>query len=206
MAKNLANSTPTFLTKAKLYEMVTQKAASLGFNVFAQNYKIDARRLAMKCCLNLHIEIVPFEDLKICGVLYKGEFSTVIGLNARRSATGKNFDCMHELIHYWFHPQSSFYCADDAKNHLEWQANSGAAQFLMPYQSFIPNYCDLHDKLYARLQPDAAYDALVTVLARNYMVGEMAVKIHIDSLAAEIGQYIDGVGVDKIKITSPKRS
>ena len=185
--------------------MVTQKAQSLGFNVSSQSYKIESAALAMKCCLNLHIEVVPFQDLKICGVLYRGEFSTVIGLNARRSAAGKNFDCMHELIHYWFHPQAGFYCTDGTKDHLEWQANSGAAQFLMPYQSFIPNYCDMHDKFYERHSPDVAHNALVTALARHYMVGEIAVKIHIENLSAEIGQYVNGTPVDKIKIVSPSR-
>ena len=196
-----------YLSKAKLYAMITNKAQSLGFNVFAPNYKIDACKLAIENCVNLDIQILPFEDLKICGILFKGEFSTVIGLNARRSAVGKNFDCMHELIHYWFHKQSSFYCNEDDKNHLEWQANSGAAQFLMPYQSFIPNYCNLHDKLYARYSqtPEAAFEKIISILAKNYMVGEIAARIRIQSLAPEIAQYIKGTPIKSIKIIPAAR-
>lgn len=192
------------LSKAKLYEIVTEKAAELGFNSSAQNYKIDAQKLAMEVCHNPEIRIIEFNDIKICGLLYKGEYATTIGLNARRSAGGKNFDCMHELIHYWLHDQNAFYCLDGQAGHMEWQANEGAAQFLMPYQSFIPNYCYLHDKLYGKFAPLKAYEMQVAALAGNYMVGEMAVKFRMESLKGEIAQYIDGVSVDKIKVRTNK--
>ena len=190
------------LSKAKLYEIVTEKAAGLGFNIYAKNYKIDAIALAMQVCLNPEIKILEFSSIKVCGLLYKGEFATTIGLNARRSAGGKNFDCMHELIHYWLHDQCTFYCLDDMDNHMEWQANEGAAQFLMPYQSFIPNYCHLHDILYAKFAPQKAYEMQIAALAGGYMVGEMAVKFRMESLKNEISQYINGVPVDKIRIAS----
>jgi hypothetical protein len=90
-------------------------------------------------------------------------------------------------------------------NHMEWQANEGAAQFLMPYQSFIPNYCYLHDKLYANFAPQQAYDMQIAALAGNYMVGEMAVKFRMDSLKSEIAQYIDGVDINKIKVVSGRK-
>ena len=192
------------LSKAKLYEIVTEKATSLGFNVYAQNYKIDAIALAMRVCVAPEVKILEFSDIKICGLLYKGEFSTTIGLNARRSATGKNFDCMHELIHYWLHDQSAFHCLEGMDGHMEWQANEGAAQFLMPYQSFIPNYCHLHDALYAKLPPQQAYETQIATLAGNYMVGEMAVKFRIDRLRNEIAQYVDGVDIGKIKVVTSR--
>jgi Zn-dependent peptidase ImmA (M78 family) len=193
------------LSKARLYEIVTQKATGLGFDVRAQNYKIDSMRLAMQVCHNPEIKILEFSSIKICGLLYKGEFATTIGLNARRSAPGKNFDCMHELIHYWPHDQNTFYCLEGADGHMDWQANEGAAQFLMPYQSFIPNYCHLHDKFYGTLAPEQAYDMQVAALAGKYMVGEMAVRFRMESLKGEIAQYINGVAMDKIRI-APDRN
>ena len=195
-------SSVKILSKAKLYEIVTKKAVELGFNVCAQNYKIDAMRLAMQVCRNPEIKILEFSSINVCGLLYKGEFATTIGLNARRSAPGKNFDCMHELIHYWLHDHNTFYCLDGMDGHMEWQANEGAAQFLMPYQSFIPSYCYLHDKLYAKFAPQQAYDMQIAALAGKYMVGEMAVKFRMESLKNEIAQYIDGTNIDKIKIIS----
>ena len=201
--RKMANSGP-MLSKAGLYDMVTRKAEQLGFNVFAKNYKIDAQQLAMKVCRNPEIRIINFEEIKICGILYRGRFSTTIGLNARRSATGKNFDCMHELIHYWFHDRQTFYCIDSISDHIEWQANEGAAQFLMPYQSFIPNYCHLHDRFYTGMAPQAAHNALIMALARSYAVGETAVKFRINSLRQEIAQYIGGAAMDDIKIVSQR--
>ena len=204
MARSKNDSSARILSKAKLYGIVTEKAAQLGFNVHAQNYKIDAMQLAMQVCLNPEIKILEFSSIKVCGLLYKGQFATTIGLNARRSAAGKNFDCMHELIHYWLHDQSTFYCLDDMDDHMEWQANEGAAQFLMPYQSFIPNYCYLHDKLYASYAPRQAHDMQIATLAGSYMVGEMAVKFRMESLKSEIAQYINGVDIDKIRIVSSR--
>ena len=204
MAAVQGNNSVKILSKAKLYEIVTKKAAGLGFNIHAKNYKIDAIALAMQVCLNPEIKILEFSSIKVCGLLYKGEFATTIGLNARRSAGGKNFDCMHELIHYWLHDQCTFYCLEDMDGHMEWQANEGAAQFLMPYQSFIPNYCHLHDTLYAKFAPQKAYEMQIAALAGSYMVGEMAVKFRMESLKNEIAQYINGVPIDKIRIASSR--
>ncbi|MDR2166725.1 MAG: ImmA/IrrE family metallo-endopeptidase [Clostridiales bacterium] len=199
-----------FLNRAGLYDMVSGKAAALGLNMAAPNYRIDAMQLAMQVCLNLKIEMLNFKETKICGILYKGENSTTIGLNARRSLFGQNFDCMHELIHYWFHDRRHFWCTpyDDSlshKNfeaHLEWQANEGAAQFLMPYQSFIPNYSDFHDHFYARLSPENAQNAIIDHLAKSYLVGQKAVEYRINGLEKEITQFVKGIQIPQIKIIS----
>ena len=201
---NNAKDVAMLLSKVELYEKVTQKACELGFNIYSQNYRIDACKLAMQVCLRPQIRILDFSELHFCGLLYRGQNTTHIGLNARRSAGGRNFDCMHELIHYWYHKQASFFCIADSDNNIEWQANEGAAQFLMPYQNFIPNYCHLHDKLYARMEPAAAHDTLISTLAKNYMVGEMSVQIRLKSLATEIGHYVSGTPIGDIKIAPRK--
>ena len=193
-----------FLNKSELYKKVSQKAVSLGFDLYSPNYRIDSVRLAMDVCLNLSIEFIDFKETKICGILFKGKNTTTIGLNSRRSAHGKNFDCMHELIHYWFHDGDYFCCAENSQNHLEWQANEGAAQFLLPYQNFIPNYSYYHDHFYANYSPMAAHDALIKHLAARYLVGEMVVQYRLASLNSEIIQFVDGVKIDDIKITSRK--
>ncbi|MCL2235580.1 MAG: ImmA/IrrE family metallo-endopeptidase [Defluviitaleaceae bacterium] len=185
--------------------MVSTKAESLGFNLRAANYRIDAIRLARDICLDLTIEMMQFNTSDICGVLVKGEVSTYMALNTRRSATGKNFDCMHELIHYMFHDREQFICDAKADNHLEWQANEGAAQFLVPYQSFIPNYCKLYDSYYGSMKPDKAHKTLIAHLSQQYMVGELVITYRLNQLKQEIGQYIDGTPIDGIAITSAKK-
>ena len=189
-----------YLTKAKLYDMVDAKAHDLGLNLRSQNYRLDSLELAMRVCHNLEISFIEFETSLICGVLIKGKNSTTIGLNARRSKLGKNFDCMHELIHYWFHGDEYFLCDHDAKSHLEWQANEGAAQFLMPYQSFIPNYSQIHDYFYENLSAENANNAIIARLSTQYLVGETAVKYRINGLQNEIKQYLNGIQIERIQV------
>jgi len=201
-----------FLTKAKLYGLINAKFDELGYAPTAYSYRINAKELAMASCLNLEIQMISFEETKICGILYKGKTSTTIGLNARRSLFGQNFDCMHELIHYWFHDeQTDFLCTppsgalgDDLRSHLEWQANEGAAQFLMPYQNFIPKYCEMHDYFYHRNSPKIAQERVLKSLAEHYLVGEMAVEYRINGLSQEIKQYLNGANLDNIKVLARK--
>jgi len=195
-----------FLTKAELYNKVNTKAEELGLNLSATNYRIDAISLAKKVCLNLHIELINFEETKICGILYKGRNTTTIGLNARRSFYGRNFDCMHELIHYFFHDHIWTQCTQNLNDHMEWQANEGAAQLLMPYQSFIPNYIYYHDLFYNRLSPNHAAKAQITQLARHYKVGSRAAEYRINGLKKEIAQYLNGIPIQNIKIISANKS
>ncbi|MCL2621380.1 MAG: ImmA/IrrE family metallo-endopeptidase [Defluviitaleaceae bacterium] len=189
-----------FLTKAGLYAMVSEKAKDLGFNLCATNYRIDAMELAHKICLDLTIEILDFKEATICGILYKGTDSTYIALNNRRSATGKNFDCMHELIHYMFHNRNHFVCNTNVDDHLEWQANEGAAQFLVPFQSFIPNYCKLYDQYNKQMPADKAHKNLISHLSRHYMVGELVITYRLNQLKSEIIQYLDGVDINCVQI------
>lgn len=201
----LMHSKISYLSKRKLYDLINEKALELGLNLYSPNYRIASQDLAMEVCLNLEIVEKDLVDDGIYGILYRGKNTTRIALNSRRSYYGKNFDCMHELMHYWFHGNEYFFCNHDQKNHLEWQANEGAAQFLMPYQSFIPNYSLLHDEFYVRFSPDVAYDMLIGRLAAQYLVGKTAVQYRINGLLQEIGQYIDGIAIDKVEILARKR-
>lgn len=194
-----------FLTKAGLYTIVSQKAINLGFDLCAANYRIDALGLAYKVCIDLTIEMLNFKEATICGILYKGADSTYIALNNRRSATGKNFDCMHELIHYMFHHRNHYICNSNVEDHLEWQANEGAAQFLVPYQSFIPNYCQLYERYNKQMTADKAYKSLISHLSRHYMVGEMVITYRLNQLKSEIVQYLDGIDINRIQIISTTR-
>jgi hypothetical protein len=51
---------------------------------------------------------------------------------------------MHELCHYWLHPAGEHLCYDSnfimQNKGIEWQANEGAAQALMPEKLFLQMY------------------------------------------------------------------
>ena len=113
-----------------------------------ENYPLDAISLAKKVCRGLTIEQIDFKTITICGILYKGISTTSIALNSNRSVTMQNFDCCNELIHYFCHDikECQCVCAEVGSEtspitqnpFLEWQANEGAAELLVPYQMFIP--------------------------------------------------------------------
>lgn len=162
--------------------MIDRKIYELGYRIDSMHYKIDSIELAKKVCKNLELTFIDFCETKICGILYKSEKTTSMALNTRRSAIGKNFDCMHELIHYWFHEPEEFFCRADVYNHMEWQANEGAAQFLMPHQSFAPNYRYLSKKLGKIYSGERLDSKLVEHLSIKYFVGELAVRYRINTL------------------------
>jgi len=89
--------------KTTLYWQVDALKKRLRSLYFFDNTGIDAKNLAYQCVNNLAIQEVLFDNTKICGILYKGDRKTSIALNARRTAEMQNFDCMHELIHYFLH-------------------------------------------------------------------------------------------------------
>ena len=80
-------------------------------------------------------------------MIYKGPYKSSIALNAHRALKVQNFDCMHELIHYWFHPNGQRICIESSMTNenqgFERQANDGAARALMPEKLFARKYVEL---------------------------------------------------------------
>jgi Zn-dependent peptidase ImmA (M78 family) len=193
------------LTKRGLYDLITEYIVGNGFNLNSVNYCIDAVALANRVCVNLKIEYLDFRNLAICGLLHKTPKTTSIALNSRRSAGGRNFDCMHELIHYWLHEGSEFICDDNfvkQDTYIEWQANEGAAQFLMPYQVFIPTYCKMERSLANTHTPNERAAEINRRLAKRYNVGGQSVEVRVKTLGYEIGQFKDGVLIGDLQILS----
>ena len=191
-----------FWNKTTLYSHIDSLKTQLGVP-FAQ-YPIDSQSLAYKCIRNLFIDYIPFPSTKICGILYKGNTSTSIALNANRTVQMQNFDCMHELIHYFLHNVSycqCICCDEQGSKYIqqdriqEWQANEGAAQFLVPDQDFIPHFS-------ARLDEQGTSWSIQSELASYYGVSTQVINIRIESLSYEISQYRNGVPIEKVELLS----
>lgn len=199
----------SFWSKSTLYMNVNELARSL--NITEDDFPINSETIARRYCYNVSIEQLPFPSNDICGILYKGKKSTSIALNAGRSNTMRNFDCMHELIHYFFHDieDCQYICtADNSEEssivqdaYIEWQANEGAAQFLVPYEILLPLIKEKRSFLYAR--GGALF--LREFLAKKFNVTEDVIKIRLESLKFEIHQYLNGCSLDKIHILSAKK-
>lgn len=137
-----------YWTKRRLYNEVDLLVKRL--NVSYADYPLKSKQIAFNYCIDLEIKYIDFDGL--CGILHRGR-KTTMALNSNHDEAQQNFDCMHELIHYFTHRDKNSFqciCADNKSIiqnvSIEWQANEGAAQFLVPYQLFIPKYVDLSRK------------------------------------------------------------
>ncbi len=193
-------------TKKDLYDSITNKILELGLDPYSKDYKINSIDIAHKVCKNLEIEYLEFKERKICGILFKGENSTSIALNNRRSCRGKNFDCMHEVVHYWLHDDNYFYCNENSNEYYEWQANEGAAQFLLPYQMFIPKFTEILYKFNKIYEITHDYDLIFRKtnehLCWAFDVGEKVIENRVKSLKGEIAQYCETNSIKNINIIS----
>lgn len=195
-----------YITKKQLYDTVTELMSDCGISTDIAGYRVDAIALAPKVCINLEMKHLDFESTLLCGILYKSKKSTSIALNNRRTDKGKNFDCMHELMHYWLHDTPQFYCYEKTRSYFEWQANEGAAQFLMPYQIFIPKYAKAADTYYSTYAPDVALSKLTKSFSDQFNVTEQSVLFRINSLKHEIAQYESGVRIEDIAVIAKGKS
>lgn len=191
-----------YATKETLYCTVNRLKRSLGIN----SYPVNSKELLQCFCKELRIEYIPFSTNDICGILYKGDNSTDIGLNTNRTEDQQNFDCMHEGIHYFSHDISYCKCVCSEKiisqeKAIEYQANEGAAQFLVPYELFIPEVADLFCSELSSFD----IDVMILELAKKYKVSDAVITVRLRSLKYEISQYVHGVPIDKIRILSDSR-
>lgn len=148
----------TYITKNSLNAAVDKKMNELGITI--SDYPVNSRDIA--CRLGIEIIEHKFKSIMICGILYKGTHKSTIILNSLRSLKGQNFDCMHELIHYWYHENGDYLCLErNNRLNMEWQANEGAAQALMPQKLFITRFLQ--------------YGGSPGILSELFKVGESAV-------------------------------
>lgn len=143
-----------------------------------------------------------FDTNGFCGAAYAGPVSDTMVLNENRSLVERNFDCTHEVIHLTKHRSLNngiFKCFDEAQNSfLEWEANEGAAQLLVPYQDFIPRFS-------ACLDSHHTSGTIQSELATHYFVSTQVINIRIESLSYEIDQYRNGVPIEKIELLSRRQ-
>lgn len=161
-----------FIERNEFYGLVDCKLKKIGIT----RYPIHSMELIEMCMPSITVVIQKFDSNNICGILYKGKVKSRICLNSLRDDKGKNFDCMHELMHYWFHPPADRWCIYDRhipqNKGMEWQANEGAAQALMPKDLFIDRYF--------------YFEGNMDKLSEYFFVGKHAVEYRIKNLKRDI--------------------
>ncbi|MDR1674173.1 MAG: ImmA/IrrE family metallo-endopeptidase [Oscillospiraceae bacterium] len=196
-----------YITKKQLYAFVEKLRSQLGL--------FDVPVNVMNALpSNIILEFADFKTYGFSGAAFVGSKSDMIVLNKNRAPTDQNFDCAHELIHLTKHRNygiNYFECFEKAAETgnstckesdlldentcdlriLEWQANEGAAELLLPYKLVIPDFSELFKKLSSYTWTEM-HD-LFTVLSQKYNTGYSLTYNRIRNLAYEIHQYENGI-------------
>ena len=164
------------------------------------NTAINTLELCDRKISDVEIIYHAFDTSGFCGAALAGDKENTIVLNTARTENEQNFDCGHELIHLVRHRHLNngiFNCGVKKQNSfLEWEANEGSAQFLVPYQDFIPRFISL-------LSDNAP--GIQYILAEHYHVTTQVINIRMSSLAYEIDQYREGTRLDCLELLSRKQ-
>ena len=191
------------MTKHGLYKKVHNIRESLGIDL--AEYPIRIKEYIGD---TTNITTAPFETPGLRGIaISNGIEVPQIILNSNLSINESNFYCGHEFMHIMLHPpksHSTFTCYERVREQqntfLEWQANEGAAELLMPYQLLIPEYVSLKKRMLSGFWP---YEGdIFDVLAENFHTTYMIAQHRISSLSYEIQQYENGISLDRLKIVS----
>ena len=191
---------PMHNAKTNLYEHVSHLRDQL--HVTLASYPLRLTSLQFRH--PVQIERRSFQTPGFCALAFAGEKSDTIVLNANRNSLEQNFDCGHELIHLTKHrnlKQGCFNCFDKTQPtqnpFIEWEANEGAAELLVPYQLFLPALRETSN-IYCR-NPQKIKSAL----ADRFRVTPTVIEYRIRSLVYEFYQYdILGTAISQIALLS----
>ena len=136
----------------------------------------------------MEVRCHPFETKGFHGFIVTSDDKRCarIVLNSLRSPAEQTFDLSHELIHYALHPPTLQ--VRSRAPFLEWQADEGAAELLLP-RAFLLRF--LHDAR-GRVREPAQADALIRLLARRQGVTSVMVRRRIWNLRLDVLQVLGG--------------
>jgi Zn-dependent peptidase ImmA (M78 family) len=192
-----------YLTKKQLYDKIHTYKGGLGLDV--NDYGFDMISLCKEDGVKL--EKLPFKTKALRGMASIGisPSDDVILLNADRDDKEQNFDCSHEYVHLCIHrnlDKKIFNCIDaiyaKQDSTIEWQANEGAAELLVPYKAFLP----LVKNEYPTSDNPVEIISLKDYLADIFNVTTKVITYRLESLKYEVHQYLNGASLQDVKIMS----
>lgn len=191
-----------FTTKQDLYKFVSAIRERYGIKICS--YPLNLIEMCEERN-NLDIEYLDIKTKGLCGIAFIGTKADTIVLNVNRNQRERNYDCAHEVVHLLKHRHlgmAEFKCYEnsDLKQNtaLEWQANEGAAEILVPYRQLLPL---IYDNRHAISSQDEIYN-LKLKLADFFNVTESVIKFRFESLKYEINQFLNGCHLDNLEIVS----
>ena len=176
------------------------------FNINPSDYPVDIFEICKRIS-NVEIQAVPFKTADLRGMVSLANNVSeahVILVNSNKSFQEQNFHGFHELMHIPTadQPGTLLRCYDTVKpnqnSYMEWLANEGAAEFVVPYKLLLPMIKD-------------EFSDMITGIGTwqfcedhsdDFGVSPIVLQNRIDSLKYETYQYLNGVPLDKIEILS----
>ena len=128
----------------------------------------------------------------------------VILINSNMSFESQNFHGFHELVHIPTVDTQGMVLKCFEKilptqdPYIEWLANEGAAEFLVPYQILLPL---IRNEVKDMMQGIGTYEFCLRHSA-DFLVTPIVIEHRIDSLRYEIYQYLKGIPLDEIELLS----
>lgn len=168
------------------------------------NIKIYPFDTVSFCNNSKNIELIyrKFNTPGLCGVSFLGKKTNTVILNANRNSLELNFDCGHEMIHIFRHKNKNdgyFACTEKFQNSfLEWEANEGAAELLLPYRQLLTLIKDNWNSLCDCW----SVEKFKTYISQRFNVPYTVVTNRIENLKYETMQYICGTPLNNIELLS----
>lgn len=188
----------------ELYGIVTELKNQ--FNITPFDYPLNIFELCKRIS-NVEIQAVPFitPDLRgMVSIAKNDEEIHAILVNKNKSFEEQNFHGFHELMHIPTadQPGTILRCFDTTKpnqdSYLEWLANEGAAEFVVPYKMLLPM---IKSELFAMTTGIGTWN-FCEEHSKDFYVSPIVIQNRIDSLKYEIDQYLNGIPLDQIEILS----
>ena len=143
----------------------------------------------------------PFASAGLRGLLVTShdKSGARIILNARRSAEEQMFDLSHELVHFALHPPTD--TVHGYSPFMEWQANEGAAELLLPRTLLLHLLAETRERI------RSPYDAsrLIQSLARRQGIRESVIRWRVWSLRQDAALVLAGTDPDCIPLLPQRR-
>lgn len=194
------NFNPKYCTKEDLYKALDIVRYKRDINRMKGNPNFY-KDCASSSDINVLVHDLLDRELRGFALPHK---QTIV-LNSLRTDTEKNFDCAHEFVHLFLHKNedyNAFDCRDrEQVPYIEWQANEGAAEILIPYRTFIPEFlAGFHN-----CTNKQEYWKLINYFSSKHNVTHSVVRNRIDSLKYEINQYENGIKIANLQILSSRQ-
>lgn len=190
--------------KAELYRIAAVLREKLDLNGQSSAEMVLQRIQSQP---NIRIAYLPFHSPSLRGMCSPGEpgQEDIILLSSQLSDRERGFYAAHEWIHLCCHrneQKAPFRCNDyttpQQDSYLEWQANEGAAEILMPWQLVLRYILDNPPDLSSR----TSLVRLRLRLADYFGVSDQMAAVRLESLRYEIACALSGQSLNTIELLS----